>query len=390
MNIKKVIMVGIVAMVAVATFAAEIRNVKAFQQYPWSGKVYISYEVSGDVAASAASGTRPKLVVQVTDKATGSTFEATTLSGDTGTGAGLHRVVWDADAQGVTLNSTRVAFTVKYVEEEAASDGALYCVIDLSGGANASTYPVTYMSAPPNGGFNVDEYKTTKLVLRRLDAGTYKMQNLSNVTLTKPFYCGLFEVTQKQYQLVTGENPCSLAGYGKGDTYPVHYVSYNTIRGSSNGAKWPSSSDVDATSFMGKLRARTALDFDLPTEAQWEYACRAGTTTTYYWGDSMNGNYAWFDDNSSYSTHPVGTKTPNAWGLYDMSGNVWEWCLDWYGDLAYGTDPNGSSSGSRRVFRGGSWGPDPADCTSSGRNDYYPSYEYANIGFRLVRTLSNQ
>jgi formylglycine-generating enzyme required for sulfatase activity len=214
------------------------------------------------------------------------------------------------------------------------------------------------------------------------------MQGSTNVTLTKPFFCGLFEVTQKQYELVTGSNPCSSTSYGKGNTYPVHYVSYNMIRGSSDGAKWPSSSAVDSSSFMGKLRTCTGLDFDLPTEAQWEYACRAGTTTTYYWGDSMNDNYAWHSGNSSSKTHPVGTKTANAWGLYDMSGNVWEWCLDWSGTLAYGTDPKGSSSGSNRVERGGSWHGSAVYCASSYRGGTNPSSGYGVDGFRLVRTLS--
>ena len=159
------------------------------------------------------------------------------------------------------------------------------------------------------------------------------------------------------------------------------------IRGSSNGAKWPSSSAVDSDSFMGKLRARTGLDFDLPTEAQWEYACRAGTTTTYYWGNSMNGNYAWYSDNSSSTSHIVGTKAPNAWGLYDMSGNMWEWCLDWYGTLAYGTDPKGSSSGTGRVGRDGSWHGSAGLCTSSYRYDGYSSAASYDRGFRLVRTL---
>ena len=213
------------------------------------------------------------------------------------------------------------------------------------------------------------------------------MCDASNVTLTKPFYMGIFEVTQRQYELVMGSNPCSSTSFGKGDTYPVHYVTYNAIRGTSNGAKWPSSSAVDSSSFMGKLRARTGLDFDLPTEAQWEYACRAGTTTAYYWGDTMNGNYVWYGSNSSRKTQTVGTKTSNAWGLYDMSGNVCEWCLDWYGTLAYGTDPKGSSSGSYRVQRGGSWGEDADSCTSSCRDGHKPSYELSLYGFRLVRTL---
>lgn len=360
-------------------FAAtpQVKNVKAFQQYPW-GKVYISYEVEGNIAASAGSGKTPFLVIVAKDKTTGKILcEAADvcLSGDIGPAAGVHKVVWDMGAQGVAISSVNVTFTVMYCDE-------MYLVVDLSAGANASSYPVSYLGSVPSGGWT-DAYKTTKLVMRRLPAGTFKMQNTSNVTLTKPFYIGVFEVTQKQYTLVMGSNPSSF----KGDALPVELVSYNTIRGSSNGAKWPSSSAVDASSFMGKLRARTGLDFDLPTEAQWEYACRAGTTTTYYWGNSMNSNYAWYGDNSSSTTHKVGTKTPNAWGLYDMSGNVYELCLDWCGTLAYGTDPKGSSSGSCRVLRGGGWNNGADYCASSYRYYHGPSYETDNYGFRLVRTL---
>ena len=196
-------------------------------------------------------------------------------------------------------------------------------------------------------------------------------------------------MTQKQYSLVTGSDTCSNTSYGKGDAYPVHCVSYNNIRGSLNGAQWPASNAVDASSFLGKLRARTGLDFDLPTEAQWEYACRAGTTTTYSYGGTANGNYMWYISNSSPQTHTVGTKQPNPWGLYDMHGNVREWCLDWYtSSLAYGTDPNGSSSGSSRVWRGGGWDDYANYCTSSARRFSLPSFSSSDIGFRLVRTLS--
>ena len=381
MNNKKSIIVGMVIM-AMSAFAAtpQVKNVKAFQQYPWENKVYISYEVEGNIDANAEDGMTPILVVTAKDKTTGELYDEVEaadpcLSGDTGTAAGVHKVVWDLGAQGATINSANVVFTVMYSDD-------LYLVVDLSAGANASSYSVSYLGSVPSGGWT-DEYKTTKLVLRRIPAGTYMMQNASNVTLTKPFYCGVFEVTQKQYSLVMGSNPSRF----EGDALPVERVSYNTIRGSSNGAKWPSSSAVDSDSFMGKLRSRTGLDFDLPTEAQWEYACRAGTTTICYWGNSMDDNYAWHCGNSSSTTHKVGTKTPNAWGLYDMSGNVWEWCLDRYGTLAYGTDPKGSSSGSGRVFRGGSWYSNAGDCRSSGRSGSSPSNGNYDCGFRLVRTL---
>ena len=380
-------MIGI-AIIGMSAFATPtITGVTAQQRYPWNGKVDISYTVTGDIAAEAKQkAVLTSLKVTAQDKVANKTYTATKLSGDTALTAGTHKFMWDMNAEGLTFKSSNVVFNVS-----CETTPATYCVIDLSAGANATSYPVTYLAEPPSGGFNVDAYKTTKLVLKRLAAGTFKMQGSSNVTLTKPFFCGLFEMTQRQYELVTGSNPCSSTSYGKGNTYPVHYVSYNMIRGSSNGAKWPSSSAVDSSSFVGKLRSRTGLDFDLPTEAQWEYACRAGTTTTYSYGNSANGNYMWYSSNASSKTHPVGSKSANPWGLYDMHGNVCEWCLDWYGTLAYGTDPKGSSSGGYRVLRGGGWGGDAGGCTSSNRNYLPPSYEnhYHDFGFRLVRALSN-
>ena len=378
-----------VATIALGAFAATptITDVTAQQRYPWNGKVDISYTVTGDIAAEAKQrAVFTSLKVTAIDKVANTTNIATQLSGDTALTAGTHKFVWDMNAEGLTFTSSNVVFNVS-----CETTPATYCVIDLSAGANATSYPVTYLASPPSGGFNVEAYKTTKLVLRRIEAGTFIMgddqtDESHRVTLTKPFFCGLFIVSQKQHALVTGTNPCSSSQYGRGDTYAVHYVSYDMIRGTSNGAKWPSSSAVDSSSFMGKLRARTGLDFDLPTEAQWEYACRAGTTTTYYWGDSMNGNYAWYSGNTG-SAHTGGGKEPNAWGLYDMSGNVWEWCLDWRDTLVYGTDPKGPSSGSNRVRRGGSWDGDADGCTSSIRSSQNPSNESRISGFRLFRTL---
>lgn len=385
---KRVASVIGIAIMGMSAFAATptITGVTAQQRYPWNGKVDISYTVTGDIAAEAKQKALiTSLKVTAQDKVANKTYTATKLSGDRALTAGTHKFVWDMNAEGLTFKSADVVFTVS-----CETTPATYCVIDLSAGANATSYPVTYLAEPPSGGFNVDEYKTTKLVLRRIEAGTFIMgddqeDESHRITLTKPFFCGLFEVTQKQYALVTGANPSSFSG----DTLPVNKVSYNMIRGSSNGAKWPSSSAVDSSSFMGKLRARTGLDFDLPMEAQWEYACRAGTTTTYSYGNSANGNYMWYTSNSDSKTHSVGSKSANPWGIYDMHGNVWEWCLDWYGTLAYGTDPKGSSSGSNRVERGGSW-YDAADrCTSSHRRSTTPSSEFSYYGFRLVRTLSN-
>ena len=273
---------------------------------------------------------------------------------------------------------------VAEAQSQRRTAGNLYCVVDLSTGPNATNYPVSYLAAEPKGGWT-DEYKTTKLVLRRIEPGTFIMgKNQKNesrrVTLTKPFYIGVFEVTQKQYRLVTGGNPSKF----KGDMRPVERVSYDMIRGKGEGAKWPVSNAVDAYSFMGKLRARTGLEFDLPTSAQWEFACRAGTTTIYSYGDSANGDYMWYKDNSSSKTHPVGLKRANPWGLYDMHGNVWDFCLDWASrTLNVMTDPRGAFFGKKRKIRGGAFTDMASAATAAVIYEWHPSVKNFNIGFRL-------
>lgn len=381
----------LIGLVGFGAVAATISDVTARTQ---NGKVDIGYTITGTDATNTA------LAVTMIDNDTGKVH--------TPTEEGRHRITWDTAVDGLNLISSNVTATVSLVRYGVQQDPDLptdsgtstekegfYCVIDLSGGADVTRWPVSYLSTMPSGGWT-DEYKTTKLVLRRIEEGTFIMggnQSDENcrVTLTKPFYMGVFEVTQKQWELVMGSWPGSSLPLprGVGDAHPAYYVSYDDIRGSSSGARWPTSSSVDASSFLGQLRAKTGLDFDLPTEAQWEYACRAGTTTAYYWGDSMDGAYAWYLSNSSSEAHPVGTKKPNAWGLYDMIGNVEECCRDWYGTLAYGSDPVGSASGSGRVLRGGSWLSNAGDCASAyrGRGSVGPSVRYDVVGFRLSRTL---
>ena len=135
--------------------------------------------------------------------------------------------------------------------------------------------------------------------------------------------------------------------------------------------------------------------YRLPTEAEWEYACRAGTTTTWYAGDDEGAlkEHAWFVANAGKKLHPVGQKSPNAWGLYDMHGNVWEWCQDWFRERYYTTspadDPTGAPAGSQRVNRGGSWSAGVAGCRSAYRGGTAPEGRSENLGFRLVRIVSS-
>lgn len=385
MKINISLFASIVAGVSLAA-TPQVKNVKAFQQYPW-GKMYISYEVVGDVAANLDGDNPPRLLVLAEDKDSGQVYGEVSdgekhLTGDTGTAPGVHKIVWDVEGQGLAIDSSKITIKVKYVFE-----GYLFLVIDLSSGTNASSYPVRYLVEQSSGVFNTDEYKSEKMVLRLIEPGRIPTRE---ATLTKPYYIGIFEVTQRQYELVMGINPCSSSSDGVGDCYPVYSVSYDMIRGASSGAGWPISSAVDPGSFIGTIREKTGIpDFDLPTEAQWEYACRAGTTTTFSYGDAPDEKYMWYIVNnySSYA-HLVGTKLSNGWGLYDMHGNVEEWCLDWcYGSLA-GDDPTGPSLGEYRILRGGC-GMSPADyCASSRWNGNAPSRDSAYYGFRLARTLS--
>jgi len=187
------------------------------------------------------------------------------------------------------------------------------------------------------------------------------------VTITKPFYIGIYPVTQAEYETIMGTNP----SYFKGDDRPVEQVTWYETR-----------------EFCQKLSEKEGRTYRLPTEAEWEYACRAGTTTKHYWGDSFDGSCGWYYDNSGWQTHPVGQKLPNAWGLFDMLGNVWEWCEDWYGGNYYSssseTDPAGPSSGSYRVLRGNSWASIADSTRSTNRLDFPPSGRSYGVGFRVV------
>lgn len=380
-----VLVMGLMLFSLVGMGEIRIEDVRATPVAPW-GRIVVDYTVVGTLPTNAADYVA---AVTASNRATGFVYTTDGMAeGETALTLGKHRVWWNAGTAGLREAAEAVDVRVSYIFP-------LYCVIDLSDGSNTTAYPTFYLSSVPSGGWT-DEYRTTKLVLRRIEAGTFIMgddqaDESHCVTLTKPFYMGVFEITQRQWELVMGSWPGSSpsSSYGRGDAYPAYSVSYDDIRGSSSGARWPASAAVDASSFLGRLRAKTGLDFDLPTEAQWEYACRAGTTTKYYWGDAMDGTYAWYSGNSDSTTHPVGTRTPNAWGLYDMSGNVREWCRDRYRTLAYGADPVGSASGSYRVSRGGSWNSGSDRCASSYRDYYDPSGRNGNYGFRLVRVLSD-
>nr|WP_271960234.1 SUMF1/EgtB/PvdO family nonheme iron enzyme [Rubripirellula sp.] len=219
-----------------------------------------------------------------------------------------------------------------------------------------------------------------------IPAGTFTMGDASGdddetpheVTLTQPFKMGVHEVTQAQYEQVMKNNPSKF----KGADHPVEMVSWDEA--------------VEFCRRLSEVPAEKAAGnvYRLPTEAEWEYACRAGTATKFNYGDDKSdlGDYGWYSENSDRKTHPVGSKLPNAWGLYDMHGNVWEWCRDWHGDYPSGsvTDPSGATSSSLRVFRGGSWYYIAEICRSAIRCRDGPSLRYDDLGFRVSLSPSDK
>ena len=228
------------------------------------------------------------------------------------------------------------------------------------------------ISIPVKNGITIDMVK--------VEAGTFmmgatsEMQNplvgekpVHQVTLTNDYYIGKYEVTQALWKAVTGKNPSQF----KGDDLPVEQVSWK-----------------DCQKFISKLNSMTGRKFRLPTEAEWEYAARGGKKSRgyQYSGSSTVSDVAWYDGNSGNKTHPVGTKQANELGIYDMTGNVWEWCQDWYGSYVSSsqTNPLGANSGSYHVYRGGGWSYDAKFCRSSYRSSFTPGYRGSILGLRLV------
>ena len=391
------------------------------QRYPWNGLVDIDYTITA--AAAAALGADDNLEVLMIDKSGSSAVTnraLTFLQAPLPLTAGRHRITWNANADGVQTRTDAAEFVI-----EVAHYPEAYMIIDVSGGPSATVYPTTFANRPPAGGFSAnDEYRGNKIVLRRIHPGSYMAGSRSDeaghnpvgqgdetqhrVVISRPFYIGIFEITQQQYANVMGKNPSKYAGPYR----PVESVIYTTIRG----GNWPTTTSPGANTFMDMLLQKckskdssgayteAVEGFDLPTEFQWEYACRAGmagafnTTNEYNNADAVEqvaqlkllGRYKSNGGESEYHTI-VGSYLPNQWGLYDMHGNVSEWCRDWYqGDvlaLAQFVDPEGPESGPGRASRGGAFSNPVGPCRSAFRDYKEPGTGKEIRGFRLFRAL---
>ena len=313
---------------------------------------------------------------------------------------GDHLVVWHPRASWPdhVFTNNEVSVEVRAWDVTIPPD---YMVVDLSY-TNAPLRYYVSEKALPDGGLTNDIYRTTKLVMRRIPASgnvwtmgspagelgrvaAREVQRL--VTMTNDYYLGVFPITQAQHTLVVGSNPTQ-ANIRGCDEASVYGETYEALRGAS--VDWPLTAHaVGGASHLKRWRDLTNLDLDIPTSAQWEFACRAGTGTIFYYGTETNllSNYAWCSYNAGGVHHRVGEKLPNGFGLYDLYGNGWEWCLDYTGGITDApiVEPTGPETGSldqnRRVGRGGAVGSGPDGCRSAKVN---PQAATGGYGYRLL------
>ncbi len=307
-----------------------------------------------------------------------------------------------SDCPGLLLANASIRITAHPVDNPPPK----YIYIDLSGGPDAASYSVAASFAAPDP--TDITCVSNKLWLRRIEAGTFTQGSPSSeagrhssreqqhqVTLTQPFFAGVFEVTRAQYRLVMGSDP----GNGSSLTCPVNNLTLWALVG--DGIHPAVSNTVAEGTFFAKIREKTGMLFNLPTDAQWEYACRAGTTGPFNVETNATvalSSIAWYGGNASSKVHPVGQKTPNAWGLYDMHGNVMEFCrevlIEQLGTGAR-TDPLNKGNGTRFIIRSGSAYESADNCRSARRGwraasadcEGYSENNPKNDGFRLWLTL---
>lgn len=347
MQLKKMIMALAAGSLAITAqgLTLSVKDVKIAQRYPWNGLVDIDYTVVCDEPATNIwvypVGYDADFNVSVaprTLEGEGANGQPVTVGAE---GEKTFRMTWNMAAD-MPANYNRAKFSMKM---HAYAGAAPYMVIDLSPGSSAEKYDVTYLTEIPDGEWS-DEYKTSKLVLKLIPSGTMKMgeqsvnidtlqwwpnsvsssynvfgsSTVQDVTLLKPFYFSIFPLTKNQYKLLMG-------GSDSG-TSPKVSLSYTNIRGGTLGRQYPDSMQVDADSLLGVIRTKTGITFDIPTDAQWEFAARAFESASY--ADEWNG-----------------------FGLYKMTGWVGCWCRNWFSSEAIsGVEPKGPASGQSRSIRG--------------------------------------
>ena len=332
--IRLVFFLLLFAFTAVCSFGQTVSNVDAYQE---DKNIIITYDT--DKAGFA------DFVYCSTDGGRTWGVPLKQVTGDVNkqVQAGSHRIVWDVLSEREKLSGANICFKVEVNSGKFTVNGVSFEMVRVEGGT-----------------FRMGATSEQK------DEADSDEKPVHGVTLSS-YYIGKTEVTQALWQAVMGSNP----SHFEGSDLPVECVSWN-----------------DCQEFIQKLNRLTGRNFRLPTEAEWEFACRGGNNSRgyKYSGSNNLGSVAWYDDNSGGQTHPVGTKAPNELGIFDMSGNVWEWCNDWYGNYTSNsqTNPTGPHSGSLRVFRGGSWFIDARICRSSFRISSNPTYRNYNLGLRLA------
>ena len=332
--IKLVFFLLLSVFTAVCSFGQTVSNVDAYQE----GKnIIITYNTDkagsvGDVYCSTDGG-----------RTWGEPLKQVNGDVNKQVPAGSHRIVWDVLSEREKLAGANICFKVEVNSGRFMVNGVSFEMVRVEGGTfrMGATYE-------QEGDAERDEKPVHSVIL-------------------SSYYIGKTEVTQALWQAVMGSNPSNF----KGADLPVECVSWN-----------------DCQEFIQKLNRLTGRNFRLPTEAEWEFACRGGNNSRgyKYSGSNNLGSVAWYDGNSGDKTHPVATKAPNELGIYDMTGNVWEWCGDWYANYTSNSqsNPSGPQSGSRRVGRGGSWNYSARYCRSSIRNDYNPTCRVGYLGLRLA------
>ena len=383
---KKIVMLAAAFSAFVASAEITITGVTARQRWPWNNLVDIDFMIGG-----AAEGEAYYVDVSGTyDNGNRSLF-AKTFATEPIAATGKNRVVWNLGADYPEFKADDLVISVTATPFSDATP--VYLVVDLSGGDSAASWPVRYATkAPVHTAGQNDPCKTTELWLKRVKAGTFTAGGGTHdtwykshtCTLTQDFYLGVFELTQAQVSLIkSGNFKITGTTYYKrnyslftNETYaatrPVDSFRLDEVRGSDY-SSWPSTKTITGDCVCKRLQDRTGLAFDLPTEWQWEYACRAGTTDEQYPNAEYRCNansqppaeyeQMWGED---YGTSYVDRYAPNPWGFYGMLGNVREWCINTYqSGITAGsnwTDPTGSGNNAQRILRGGHWGQETPYC----------------------------